>query len=168
MAVAVPLTGGCACGAIRYACTAAPMFTWKCHCRDCQRSTGGGAAVNVVFSASAVQFTQGAPKEYTCTGTSGAKTHRGVLCGMRLPRLGPSRPDPGDPRHQCGQPGRARQAGTRRRYLDGECPAVGRVVFDSAAVRDDTHPGGTPGTRRALKPPSAQYARQVCRPCLQR
>ena len=83
MTVAVPLTGGCACGAIRYACTAAPMFTWKCHCRDCQRSTGGGAAVNVVFSASAVQFTKGAPKEHVCTGTSGAKTRRGFCaeCG---------------------------------------------------------------------------------------
>ena len=39
--------------------------------------------MNVVFSASAVQFTQGAPKEYVCTGTSGAKTHRGFCaeCG---------------------------------------------------------------------------------------
>ena len=39
--------------------------------------------MNVVFSASAVQFTQGAPKEYDCTGTSGAKTHRGFCaeCG---------------------------------------------------------------------------------------
>ena len=56
---------------------------WKCHCRDCQRSTGGGAAVNVVFSMSAVQFTKGAPKEYVCTGTSGNKTHRGFCaeCG---------------------------------------------------------------------------------------
>jgi len=39
--------------------------------------------VNVVFSASAVQFTKGAPKEYVCTGTSGSKTHRGFCaeCG---------------------------------------------------------------------------------------
>ncbi len=39
--------------------------------------------MNVVFAASAVQFTKGAPKEYVCTGTSGAKTHRGFCaeCG---------------------------------------------------------------------------------------
>ena len=83
MAIAVPLTGGCACGAIRYSCAVEPLFMWKCHCRDCQRSTGGGAAVNVVFSMSAVQFTKGVPKEYVCTGTSGHKTYRGfcVECG---------------------------------------------------------------------------------------
>ena len=43
------MTGGCACGAVRYECSQAPMFTWKCHCLECQRSTGTGAAVNVVF-----------------------------------------------------------------------------------------------------------------------
>lgn len=39
--------------------------------------------MNVVFSAAAVQFTKGAPKEYVCTGTSGSKTHRGFCaeCG---------------------------------------------------------------------------------------
>ena len=86
MTVSVPVTGGCACGAIRYECTAAPLFMWKCHCRECQRSTGGGAAVNVVFSASAVQFTKGAPKEHVSTGTSGNKTHRGFCaeCGSPI------------------------------------------------------------------------------------
>ncbi len=39
--------------------------------------------MNVVFAASAVRFTQGGPKEYVCTGTSGAQTHRGFCaeCG---------------------------------------------------------------------------------------
>lgn len=32
--------GGCACGAIRYECAAAPVFSWICHCRDCQRASG--------------------------------------------------------------------------------------------------------------------------------
>ena len=86
MAISVPVTGGCACGAIRYECTAEPLFTWKCHCRDCQRSTGGGAAVNVVFSKSDVQFTKGAPKEHASTGTTGQQTHRGFCaeCGSPI------------------------------------------------------------------------------------
>lgn len=79
-------SGGCACGAVRYECVAEPMFTWKCHCRECQRSTGGGAAVNAVFSKTAVQFTKGAPKEHVSTGTSGNKTYRGfcVECGCPI------------------------------------------------------------------------------------
>ena len=40
-----PYTGGCACGAIRYECNAEPMFSWICHCRECQRATGGGGMV---------------------------------------------------------------------------------------------------------------------------
>lgn len=40
MPVSVPFTGGCACGAIRSDCSAAPLLVWKCHCRDCQRATG--------------------------------------------------------------------------------------------------------------------------------
>jgi hypothetical protein len=33
--------GGCMCGAVRYECTATPMFMGNCHCRDCQRASGG-------------------------------------------------------------------------------------------------------------------------------
>ncbi|MCE2487505.1 MAG: GFA family protein [Desulfurellaceae bacterium] len=81
MAVSVPLTGGCA-----YECAAEPLFMWKCHCRECQRSTGGGSAVNVVFSASSVRFTKGAPKEHVSTGTSGNQTYRGFCpeCGSPI------------------------------------------------------------------------------------
>jgi len=30
-----PFTGGCRCGAVRYECTAEPIATIHCHCRDC-------------------------------------------------------------------------------------------------------------------------------------
>ena len=84
--MATSITGGCQCGAIRYECTAEPMFSWICHCRECQRSTGGGGAVNVVFAKPAVRFTQGEPKYHTSIGTSGEKTHRGFCpdCGSPL------------------------------------------------------------------------------------
>ncbi|MBM4258423.1 MAG: GFA family protein [Deltaproteobacteria bacterium] len=81
--MAESFTGGCACGAIRYECTAEPMFMWICHCRDCQRSTGGGGGYNVVFAKPAVKFTKNEPKYFVLTGTSGKSTYRGFCpdCG---------------------------------------------------------------------------------------
>lgn len=81
-----PYTGGCACGAIRYECSADPMFSWICHCRECQRSTGGGGAVNAVFHISTVRFVRGEPRYHESTGTTGHKTYRGfcATCGSPL------------------------------------------------------------------------------------
>ena len=39
-----PYTGGCACGAIRYATKHAPVFQNHCQCRDCQREAAPGTA----------------------------------------------------------------------------------------------------------------------------
>lgn len=45
------LTGGCACGAIRYKCSEKPIVELICHCRDCQRASGGAiSAVMLVAS----------------------------------------------------------------------------------------------------------------------
>ena len=60
----VHFTGGCQCGAIRYAVTDEPITAATCHCRDCQYSSGGAPAHALLFPAGSVTLPrrgQGAP-----------------------------------------------------------------------------------------------------------
>src|SRR4051795_7480997 len=51
------LEGGCACGAVRYRLTSPPMIVHCCHCRDCQRQTGGAFAVNALIETDRIEAT---------------------------------------------------------------------------------------------------------------
>ena len=86
MAVSVPFTGGCACGAIRYECTAKPLLVWKCHCRDCQKRTGSAFYVNVWVPTPALRFTKGEPTYAPTQGESGNIFYRGFCsaCGATV------------------------------------------------------------------------------------
>jgi hypothetical protein len=80
------LTGGCACGAIRFEITAPFMGVGVCHCRDCQKASGGGP--NYVGLAPRVAFavTKGEPKIYRSQADSGAEVGRAFCaeCGTPL------------------------------------------------------------------------------------
>ena len=52
--VAMTITGGCLCRAVRYTATAEPVATRVCWCRDCQHLAAGSPTVNLVFMTSAV------------------------------------------------------------------------------------------------------------------
>jgi len=56
------LEGGCACGAVRYRLTAAPMFVHCCHCLDCQRQTGSAFVLNALIETGHIELLQGAPR----------------------------------------------------------------------------------------------------------
>ena len=75
-------TGGCACGAIRYACEGEPTRMLNCHCRDCQRASGAAYAAIAMFPKSAVTVT-GTPRWFKLTGSSGHAIERGFCtdCG---------------------------------------------------------------------------------------
>ena len=88
MPAKLPITGGCACGAVRYVVSAEPVLMLNCHCRDCQRATGGAYAPVVVVPRTAVQIT-GELRYYNVTGESGGVVERGFCpnCGSRVAGL---------------------------------------------------------------------------------
>ena len=53
------LTGGCLCGAVRYRLTAPPPGASYCHCRMCQKATGGPFAVFADMKAVTFRVTKG-------------------------------------------------------------------------------------------------------------
>lgn len=57
-------TGGCYCGALRYAVTSDPMFQGQCYCRECQYISGGGPNLLVGFPESGFRYTQGEPRAF--------------------------------------------------------------------------------------------------------
>lgn len=54
-------TGGCQCGKVRYALYVAPENSHVCHCRMCQRATGGLFAALAGAPKSEFAWTQGEP-----------------------------------------------------------------------------------------------------------
>ena len=58
--------GGCACGAIRYECSAEPVLSFNCHCRDCQRAGGGAFAPILIVPKAGFELVKGST--FTCGG----------------------------------------------------------------------------------------------------
>ena len=86
------LSGGCACGAIRYEADADPVLMLNCHCRDCQRASGSAYAAYVMVPKNAVRL-RGEPRYHRLVGDAGMAVERGfcATCGSpvmtRLERL---------------------------------------------------------------------------------
>ena len=66
-----PYTGGCACGAVRYSTSQAPVFQNHCQCRDCQRRSGTGHGSWLTFAARADMTITGEATEWQVAGDSG-------------------------------------------------------------------------------------------------
>lgn len=67
----LPLTGGCACGAVGYAVTAAPLTVYLCHCHDCQTRTGTAFSMGLPVPRSGFAITQGVPERRERAANSG-------------------------------------------------------------------------------------------------
>ena len=73
------LTGGCACGAVRYRIRADPIFVNNCHCTLCQRQTGSTSVVNAFFETDAFTLLSGEVARHVFKGGSGGD-HVVVRC----------------------------------------------------------------------------------------
>src|SRR5262245_10813452 len=58
------ITGGCHCGAIRYAINGEPLTHALCHCSDCRRSAGAPMVGWTMYRDEAVKVTKGTLKVY--------------------------------------------------------------------------------------------------------
>jgi len=82
----ISFTGSCACGAIRYECSAEPLIGSNCHCRDCQHASGSAFCANLIVPAAAFRIIKGEPKFYSMAGGSGQLVSRQFCadCGSPL------------------------------------------------------------------------------------
>jgi hypothetical protein len=83
---ALPMTGGCSCGAIRYEIASLPLLLYTCNCTDCQTASGSAFALNMPVSAKDFRILQGEPKGWRHVSPSGAAVISWFCgdCGGRL------------------------------------------------------------------------------------
>jgi len=135
----MPRTGGCLCGAIRYAIEGEILACYLCHCTDCQRAHGGAFSACALVREDGFRLLEGTPRRYEHVAESGNTVVR-EFCG-----------DCGSPLFSRG-PTRAGQWVVRLGTLDdksGTAPAV-HIWCDSAldwALPDDGAPRHARGPR---------------------
>jgi hypothetical protein len=80
----LPLTGGCACGAVRFAISAPLQSAGYCHCNRCQRRTGTAASANAMTSPGSFALTSGEEHVRVWAPDGGWEKAFCALCGSAL------------------------------------------------------------------------------------
>jgi hypothetical protein len=88
-------TGGCACGAIRYAIDDAPVMQHHCQCRDCQRRSGTGHSSFLTFADRTKVTLSGTATTWDVAGDSGSIKHHAFcpVCGTPVYLMFAASPD---------------------------------------------------------------------------
>ena len=63
--------GGCTCRQVRYQVPVKPLIVHACHCRWCQRQTGGPHVINALYEAELIELTEGEVEVTTVPSPSG-------------------------------------------------------------------------------------------------
>jgi hypothetical protein len=76
------IQGSCRCGKVTLAADAEPLFTGLCHCRNCQKETGGAFSVVIGLPKPSLHIS-GVVTVFDSVGDSGKATHRSFcpVCG---------------------------------------------------------------------------------------
>jgi hypothetical protein len=88
------VTGGCRCGAVRFAVDHGPVTVRVCWCRDCQYVAAGSPTVSAVFRVSGLARS-GAVAEFARTAASGTAIRHGFCpaCGTPVYAQSAARPE---------------------------------------------------------------------------
>lgn len=80
------ITGGCACGKVRYEIAEAPIFQAVCHCSDCQKSSGSAFAEVLLVAADRFAMSGAEPRFHASKAKSGRTMNRGFCsdCGSQV------------------------------------------------------------------------------------
>lgn len=83
---ALPMTGGCPCGAIRYEITLFPRLLYSCNCTDCQRASGSAFALNMPVLSRGFRILHGDPRGWHHRSPRGVEVTSRFCgdCGGRL------------------------------------------------------------------------------------
>ena len=84
MATSVRLSGGCACGAVRFVLTAPPVSASYCHCTRCQRRTGTAASASAATVPGSFRIVQGEERIRAWKPEGGAEKWFCGDCGSAL------------------------------------------------------------------------------------
>jgi len=76
------LAGGCQCGAVRYALATSPEHASVCHCRMCQKASGGPMMAFARVKKSALRWSRGKPASFRSS--SLVERHFCAACGTPL------------------------------------------------------------------------------------
>ena len=79
-----PLTGGCACGAVRFEVTAPFDTAGYCHCKRCQRRSGALWSENAIVPKGGFTLTQGTAEVRTWQPEDGLSKSFCGICGGQL------------------------------------------------------------------------------------
>ena len=71
-----PILGGCACSRVRYECREAPLVQLICHCRDCQRASGGAFSAFIFVPRDRLTYSAGSLRYYDVKAESGRLLRR--------------------------------------------------------------------------------------------